>query len=375
MAELASSAGGYGMDEERSAGDESARGAPDDATEYTLFSESLRKIGARLAAAGDLKGLRAAVLVMSGAFNPIHVGHVRALEVASEFVQTDLGLFFAGALLSPHHDSAVRTKLRRSPGDIMPPRHRLRMCQETAAPLPWLAVDRWEVTRRAAMDHLAVLAHARELCAVTFPTVDCQVSRVDDAGRSVSGMKLRRSLPQVVYVCDGTDFCRAAPRALREIGALALTTCRLHGLERLQRTLDTDAAWASPPPPVGYLAEDTKMIAVELDGLSSLELRKQLKDPRTRERELASKMGAAAARVWAEAKLGAKCGGREPWTKADKQWSKADTAFMEATLAEEDAAAALAGAGGAAPPADAPEARAQEKAAAMGTTMRMANYK
>ena len=27
----------------------------------------------------------------------------------------------------------------------------------------------------------------------------------------------------------------------------------------------------------GYLAEDTKMIAVELDGLSSLELRKQLK--------------------------------------------------------------------------------------------------
>ena len=47
----------------------------------------------------------------------------------------------------------------------------------------------------------------------------------DDAGRSVSGMKLRRSLPQVVYVCDGTDFCRAAPRALREIGALALTTC------------------------------------------------------------------------------------------------------------------------------------------------------
>ena len=80
--------------------------------------------------------------------------------------------------------------------------------------------------------------------------------------------------------------------------------------------------------------------------------------------------------MWAEAKLGAKCGGREPWTKADKQWSKADTAFMEATLAEEDAAAAaLAGAGGAAPPAGAPEARAQEKAAAMGTTMRMANYK
>ena len=174
MAELASSAGGYGMDEERSAGDESARGAPDDATEYTLFSESLRKIGARLAAAGDLKGLRAAVLVMSGAFNPIHVGHVRALEVASEFVQTDLGLFFAGALLSPHHDSAVRTKLRRSPGDIMPPRHRLRMCQETAAPLPWLAVDRWEVTRRAAMDGLSRINSPSPPLHVSSARVLCQ---------------------------------------------------------------------------------------------------------------------------------------------------------------------------------------------------------
>lgn len=103
-----------------------------DGPPYTLFSECLQKIGAKLAKLGPaaLSGaLQPAVLVMSGAFNPLHVGHVRALEVAGEFVATDLGLTCVGALLSPNHDTAVRTKLRRTPGEIMPPRHRLKMCQ------------------------------------------------------------------------------------------------------------------------------------------------------------------------------------------------------------------------------------------------------
>ena len=34
--------------------------------------------------------------------------------------------------------------------------------------------------------------------------------------------------------------------------------------KRLLRTLDTDAAWKTPFPPVGHVAEDTKMIPVEV---------------------------------------------------------------------------------------------------------------
>ena len=58
----------------------------------------------------------------------------------------------------------------------------------------------------------------------------------------------------------------------------------------------------------------------------------QLRDPKTKERELVPKMGARAAHYWATAKLGAKLGGREEWGKADRAWSAPDRAYMEATL-------------------------------------------
>ena len=129
----------------------------------SLFALSLDKLVTRLRERPPKRPDQPlALLVITGAFNPPHRGHLAALEAAAAWVQRELDLEVAGAVLSLSHDTVVRNKLKRTPMEILPPRHRLRLCQESTKKYAWMTVDRWEVTRRAAMDYASVLDHIRE---------------------------------------------------------------------------------------------------------------------------------------------------------------------------------------------------------------------
>jgi len=124
-----------------------------------LFCASFEKLYARLeeraakraeAGGGDRStpGPPLALLVMSGAFNPPHLGHVAVLEAAAAYCARELGLEVAGAVMSLNHDTVVRNKFKSTSigvAQAIPPRHRLKLCQEMAKRYAWVAVDRWEV--------------------------------------------------------------------------------------------------------------------------------------------------------------------------------------------------------------------------------------
>ncbi|MBY0359168.1 MAG: hypothetical protein K2W82_14290 [Candidatus Obscuribacterales bacterium] len=85
-------------------------------------------------------GQRLAVLVMTGAFCPIHIGHVESMEIAKKELESR-GFAVLGGYFSPSHDRYVSVKCKEFALSAM---HRLHLCNLTVAPSDWLMADGWE---------------------------------------------------------------------------------------------------------------------------------------------------------------------------------------------------------------------------------------
>jgi hypothetical protein len=92
------------------------------------MSVPLEKIRRRLASRE--RGERpAVVLLTTGAFSPVHSGHIQMMESARAELEAR-GYFVAGGYLSPSHDSYVSTKL----GEQALPRSRGWTCARRSPP-------------------------------------------------------------------------------------------------------------------------------------------------------------------------------------------------------------------------------------------------
>lgn len=317
---------------------------------YTLYAENYQKLFKRLEQKPPKnKNKPMALLVMSGAFNPPHLGHIHALEAAATYCQHELNMEVAGGVLSLEHDTVVRNKLKRWPQEVITPRHRLRLCQELVKKYAWITVDRWEVTRRAALDYLSVLEHSRK----TWNSVGSQFDI------------------KVFLLCDVSDMIKTSPVALQSAGFGAITSCRIEDFDKVSKTVARQVpSWSG----IGYVAEDDAMIPNEAVGLlsSSTSIRKLLiaasnesnvssnssggsgggrhphplksnktsgdkSQPRKPKLEILRKVLVESAIQYAIVEnLGLKMQSKEPWSKEDHRWRKPEQMYMEQTLKIED---------------------------------------
>lgn len=80
------------------------------------------------------------VLLNTGSYSPLHLGHLQMMEEARECLQEQYHVL--GGYLSPSHDGYVSTKYQGTAAlnsDI-----RISLCQEVLADSDWLSVDPWE---------------------------------------------------------------------------------------------------------------------------------------------------------------------------------------------------------------------------------------
>lgn len=102
-------------------------------TDTSLFTTPINKI--------NNKPGKKIVLLSTGAFSPIHNGHISMMEAAKERLEKD-GFNVVGGYLSPSHDDYVSTKKY---GDAkMSASHRVHLCQLAVLNSKWLMVDPWE---------------------------------------------------------------------------------------------------------------------------------------------------------------------------------------------------------------------------------------
>jgi NAD+ synthetase len=134
------------------------------------------------------------VLLSTGAYCPIHEGHVRILELAREALERQ-GAVVLGGYLSPSHDRYVQRKCgATNPGAA----RRVWLCEEALRGHPWLRVDPWESL------HTDVPLNFTEV--------------IDRLERFLS-FRLRTTLPvRVAYVFGGDNARFALSFALRGRG-------------------------------------------------------------------------------------------------------------------------------------------------------------
>ena len=109
---------------------------------------------------------RLAVLLSTGALNPVHNGHVDILERAKRFLEQDNKFCVVGGFLSPSHDLYVYPKCRRLNTLAFASSERLKLTQLACQASEWIDTASWESQQQgywpdfpevlqALQDHLA----------------------------------------------------------------------------------------------------------------------------------------------------------------------------------------------------------------------------
>lgn len=149
------------LEDEASAAADVARPSTAEATLLTSDELFLRKVANNMRKL--VAGRQPVVLVSTGAFNPAHLQHTRMFYLARAYLNEHTEYQVVGGLLSPAHDTEVKNLLRVFPNQAIPVRHRAAMCEIAVSGSSWLAVGRWEATRRRVMPYNSVLQHVQQL--------------------------------------------------------------------------------------------------------------------------------------------------------------------------------------------------------------------
>lgn len=124
-----------------------------------------------------LKGGSGTVLVACGAFDPIHDGHIKAMEIARHQLE-QMGQTVIGGYISPSHDEYVIGRKKGRPFF-----ERLYQCQLKLDTHDWLMTDPWEGMQAQQINFSSLLWHIQETLSPKRPnTRICFVVGSDNIG-------------------------------------------------------------------------------------------------------------------------------------------------------------------------------------------------
>lgn len=122
---------------------------------------------------------RPCVLLTSGSFNPIHLGHMEMLLKSKEYLEK-CGWNVIGGYFAPDHDEYISSKLK---DEAIPIYHRIKIIDDAIKDIEWLSVDPW--------------AGLFQPCAVNFTDI---VERLRRYIKRHVGIEI-----PVIYVCGGDN--------------------------------------------------------------------------------------------------------------------------------------------------------------------------
>ncbi|ETK79955.1 hypothetical protein F441_14486 [Phytophthora nicotianae CJ01A1] len=243
------------------------------------------------------------VLVSSGAYNPIHMLHIRAFYVARQYVEANYKFPVVGAFISPSHDTFVRVKNRRNTREMITKRHRLALIETAVVSSSWIEVDKWEITRRRVLDYLSTLTHIREMCESHFPHYRFHV----------------------MYVCGCNTVVKLSHSALRDDGFGCITVCRPAQTDMVIKQLGKTQAKMTT------IVEDTGVLPCELESATSFRVRHALMDVNSNANKIEMMVGKPVFQYMLKHEIGDKIAGKVSWSDEDKQWRQQDLTYVEYT--------------------------------------------
>lgn len=251
------------------------------------------------------QGKQRVLLVSTGAYNPVHLLHVRLFYVAKKWLEKRLGVAVVGGVFSPSHDAFVREKNRRAPQRVIPARYRIAMCEISTINSSWLAVSRWEATRRASLDYPSVLRQLQSEVDTEFPGQDIRI----------------------MYLCGASRLLHVNPETLRQFECVCIT--RPGYTEALEKVIESEG--------LGDFVH-----VVDDDAVVSVEAAKYVIDVRTSSskildmllqgEDVSSMTGPEVERFLLHHRIHTKIQRRSQWTAQDKATPTLEEELLSPTL-------------------------------------------
>jgi nicotinic acid mononucleotide adenylyltransferase len=147
------------------------------------------------------KKRKCAVLVTTGALNPVHRGHIEMLEVARRALADQLpDCPVVAGFISPSHDLYVEPKCRRYGSHFWSATHRAAMVDLAIADSDWLDCGRWETAQTGYWPDFP------EVCAAAMAHVTTVLGNGGGSDADCAAAALPADVQvRVFYVC-GTDL-------------------------------------------------------------------------------------------------------------------------------------------------------------------------
>ncbi len=150
---------------------------------------------------------KVAVLVSTGAFSPIHLGHVQIMEKAKITLET-YGWNVVGGYMSPSHDYYVGPKAMMFKTPFANAEHRVKMAELATDEYEWLAVGKWEARNKINWPDFPIVCRdlARHLNTLNVPPTVFYVCGSDHAEKcGLNGWK-NNELGLVVVARNGKSI-------------------------------------------------------------------------------------------------------------------------------------------------------------------------
>eukprot|EP00965_Chrysotila_dentata_P255424 6212220-Pleurochrysis_carterae.AAC.3 len=109
-----------------------------------------------------------AVLLTTGAMNPLHQGHIVMLHQACDRLEAD-GIAVLGAFLSPSHDNYILQKTKRARTLALSATFRLHVAQQAVRGDPLVSVGAWEAQQRGGWPDFPEVCAALQLALDSLP--------------------------------------------------------------------------------------------------------------------------------------------------------------------------------------------------------------
>jgi len=171
---------------------------------------------------GDRRNM--AVLVTTGALNPVHYSHVQIFDDAAKALGSEHNINVIGGYISPSHDLYVKGKLGKQ---HIPSIHRLAMCRLAVRDSSFIEVSPWECAQSGFIDYPGVrsalqVAADKEIAPFIQETFNPTFEEGEGSKESDKKESLHIPSLTVFYLCGADHAIKCRLYGVKSFGVVAV---------------------------------------------------------------------------------------------------------------------------------------------------------
>lgn len=187
------------------------------------------------------KSSNLAILVITGAFCPIHNMHIQMLEIAKDFMENSLKINVCAGFLSPSHQFYVAPKLARQGIEAWNSKDRFEMAKLACSSSSWISASSWEINQSDYVNPLKVAQNIHKFFKEKYNKTNFSTFLVCGSDTQLFFAELMPEFPEtsgVIIVQRGNSTTVPTPPENSKIFSLCSPTLELSSTEIRKKIME-----------------------------------------------------------------------------------------------------------------------------------------